>query len=117
LAHWTVRNPGGAPPGSAWLPGRGYGRVRASASALAPVRSIQIRSIVQCHYPLLTRLHFLGFHVSGWFTFVYPRGGAGNNEHASGYHRIAIIVRRCGGRWGIDPNWLEAGGGKPFAWI
>lgn len=117
--QWVVQNPPGARPGSASLTATGNGPASTYAGSLAPVRSFGIQSIRQFHHPLLTRLHFLGFWVRGWFTFVYRPVSAGNpgeNEHASGYHRIGIIVRRCDGRWEVDPNWLETGGSPAMAW-
>jgi len=113
---WSTRRTGGAPPEIAGLGGTG-GKV--GGSVHVPIRSYRVASIVQFHHPLLTRLHFLGFYVSGWFTFVYPPVSASNpgmNERRSGYHRIVIIVRRCGNRWGISPDWLAEGGGPPIDW-
>jgi len=116
-ATWTIRRTGGAPPETAGMGGTG-GTV--GGSVHVPIRSYHIASIVQFHHPLLTRLHFLGFYVSGWFTFVYAPVSASNpglNERRNGYHRIVIIVRRCGNRWGISPSWLVAeGGGPPIDW-
>lgn len=112
-ATFQMTNGNGA-AGSMGLPGRG---VYHGIPDRGVIRSLRITSIRPFHDRLLHRLHFLGFRVNGWFRFVYPpvgSGYAGNNERASGFHRIAIIVRRCGGVWGIDPNWWDTGG--PWNW-
>ncbi|MGH2442799.1 MAG: hypothetical protein ACRDFX_06510, partial [Chloroflexota bacterium] len=107
---WKVHNASG-PPGAASLAGRKrYGGIP-DKSAL---RTFEITGIRRFHAPLLTRLHFLGFHVKGLFQFVAPPESSGNRttaSHAIYHHTLAIELRRCGDRLAVDPNWLQGGGG------
>jgi hypothetical protein len=110
-ATFSISNGPGAPSARIGLPGRGS---YTSTQPLASLRHVRIAHIGRFRTPLLTRLGFAGIHVDGRFTFSYPASGAGNNERSSGYHRAIVIVRPCGGRWRVDPNWLGTGG--PFNW-
>lgn len=112
---FKVPNPAGEPAGSGDLPGRNA--ALSSRSSQPFLRAAHIISVHRFTTPLLATAQFVGFHVNGRFTFVYPRRSAGfpgNNEHRSGYHSVVIVVRRCDGQWRIDPNWMNAG--EPYNW-
>lgn len=123
-ATFSISNGPGAPPGRGGLPGRApysprmweqLRHVKVQRFELIK-SSVLIRRIERIGR-LLTPIRFVGVEVDGWFTFVYPPPSsqfAGNNERPSGYHRAIVIVRPCGGRWRVDPNWLDTGG--PFHW-
>jgi len=91
------------------LPARGT--VSSAAKALIFVRSADVKSIGPFQAPVLRQSHLFGFHVAGWFHFVYPSYWVGNNERPSGFHRITLIVRSCAGRLMVDPGWPGTGGG------
>lgn len=112
--EFSISNGPGVSPARIGLPGRGRYLLPKAWSYL---RHVKIQRIKRFKTRLLNRLHVIGVHVDGWFTFVYPPPSthfAGNNERSSGYHRAVVIVRRCNGRWQVDPNWLAEGG--PFNW-
>lgn len=94
---------------------RGAPDARLSGRALRFVGAAHIENIKRVASVYSRRYQLVEFHVSGTYTFHYPSAWAGNDERTSGYHRIVMVVRSCGGRWGIESSWWQEGA-SPFAW-
>jgi hypothetical protein len=83
-------------------------------AALSFVRAAAVSKIVRFALPNLRSNSILAFHVSGRYTFQYPKSWAGNDERRSGFHIVTILVRSCHGVMAVDPNWPGSGG--LYAW-
>ena len=86
------------------LPARGTD-VTSGTQALTFVHAAHVSAVHVFSTPLFRRYRLIGVQVSGVYRFQYPANWVHNDEIPSGFHRIRIIVRQCGSRWGVDSGW------------
>lgn len=86
------------------LPARGT-NVTSGTQALSFVQAAHVSAVHVFATPLFRRYHLIGVQVSGVYRFKYPANWVHNDQILSGFHRIRIIVHRCGTHWGINESW------------